>query len=123
MYLSIITSIFGILFILAGIAGFIPGFYDPSNDLLFGIFQVDIIHSIANFVIGIIALLSALKYKSDRRFLQIFGFLFGILAIAGFVWQGDLYFTETNMADNILHLVIAIIFLYLAYSANKEGSV
>jgi hypothetical protein len=121
MYLSIISSIFGILFIFCGIAGFIPGLI--SNDLLFGYFHIDPIHNVANFVVGFIALVSALKYKSDRLFFQVFGVIFAILAIAGFVWQGDLWFTTVNMADTILHIILAVIFLILGFSAKKDGQV
>jgi uncharacterized integral membrane protein len=122
MYLSIISSIFGILFILSGIAGFIPGFH-WNNGLLFGIFYVDPIHNITNFIVGFIAIVSALKYKSDKWFFRVFGILFAILAILGFIWQGDLFVTHSNMADTILHVCLAVIFLILGFSASKEGRV
>jgi hypothetical protein len=121
MYLSIISSIFGILFIFCGIAGFIPGLF--SNDLLFGYFHVDMIHNVANFVVGVIALVASLQYKRDKLFFQVFGVLFGILAILGFVWQGNLFFTSVNMADSLLHLVLALIFLILGFSAKKDGHI
>ena len=121
MYLSIIATIVGIAFIICGISGYIPSL--STNGLLFGVFLVDPIHSIADIIIGVIALVSAFRYKMDRLFFQIFGILFGILAIAGFVWKGNLFFTTVNMSDTILHLVIAVIFLILGFSAQKEGRV
>lgn len=121
MYLSVISSIFGILFIIAGVAGLVPGLY--KNGMLFGIFYVDMIHNIGNFIIGIIALFCSLKYKRDRLFFQVFGVIFGILAIAGFVWQGNLIFTVVNWPDTILHLILAVIFLILGFSSQKEGRV
>lgn len=121
MYLSVISTIFGILFILAGIAGFIPGF--SENDLLFGRFQVDKIHSIFIILVGVIALLSSMKYKADRLFFQIFGVVFGLLAIAGYVRNGNLMFTQVNLADTLLHFFLAVVFLVLGFSSNKEGKV
>ena len=121
MYLSIISTMFGILFIAAGVAGFFPGFF--TNDLLFGVFAVDTVHNIANIVVGAIALIASFKYKRDRLFFQVFGVIFGVLAIAGFVWQGDFYFTHFNMADTVSHLVLAVIFLILGFSAQKQGRV
>lgn len=121
MYLSIISAIVGILFIISGIAGFVPGLM--TDGLLYGIFYVDPVHNIIIFIVGVIALLSALKYKVDRLFFQVFGILFGLVAIAGFVWRGNLFITHVNMAENILHVVLAIIFLALGFSAKKEGHV
>lgn len=121
MYLSIVSTIIGILFILTGIAGFIPGFFE--NDLLFGVFQVDLAHNVFVFIVGVIGLLSSLRYKSDRLFFQVFGIIFGLLAIGGFVRHGDLFITQLNLADTILHFFLAVIFLVLGFSANKEGRV
>lgn len=121
MYLSIITSLFGILFIIAGFAGLIPGF--QSNGLLFGYFYVDQIHSIIDIIIGVIAIICALKWKIDRYFLQVFGIFFGLLAISSLILNGDLYITKFNTADTILHMIIAIIFLALGFSASREGHV
>jgi hypothetical protein len=121
MYLSIISTLFGIFFILFGVAGFLPGFY--QNDLLFATFEVDKLHSILSIIVGIIALVCSMKWKSDRMFFQVFGVIFGLLAIAGFVRGGDLIFMHINMADNILHFFIAVIFLVLGFSADKEGRV
>lgn len=121
MYLGIISTLFGIFFILFGVAGFLPGFFD--NYLLFGTFEVDKIHNIASIVIGVIALLCSTKWKADRMFFRIFGIIFGLVAIAGYVRQGDLIFTHINMADNVLHFVIAVVFLVLGFSADREGQI
>ncbi len=121
MYLSIISTLFGLFFIFTGVAGFFPGFY--QNSLLFGFFQVDQIHNIVNIVIGVIALLCSIKWGADRLFFQIFGILFGLFAIAVFVFGGNFVFTQINFADNMVHFFIAIIFLVLGYSADKSGRV
>jgi hypothetical protein len=121
MYLGIISAIFGILFILSGIAGFLPQFF--SDGLLYGVFSVDLIHNVANFIIGLIALFSSLRFKRDRLFFQVFGIIFGLLAIFGFVFQGNLIVTQVNMAENVLHFILAVIFLVLGFSASKEGQI
>lgn len=121
MYLSIISAIFGILFIFSGIAGFIPGLY--SNDLLYGLFYADPIHNIANFVIGFIALISALKYKRDRLFFQVFGVIYALIAAASFIWDGNLYITQVNTPDTVLHIILAFLFIALGFFTPKEGQV
>lgn len=121
MYLSIVSTIFGILFILTGIAGFVPAF--SADGLLFNTFAIDKIHSIFNIVVGVIALLCSMKYKADRWFFQVFGVIFGIIAILGFVLDGNLVITQINMADNVLDFVITVVFLVLGFSSAKEGRV
>lgn len=64
-----------------------------------------------------------MKWRADRLFFQIFGILFGLLAIAVFVFGGNFVITQFNFGDNVAHFFIAIIFLVLGYSADKEGRV
>jgi len=121
MYLSIISTIFGILILLSGVAGFVPAY--TTDGLLFDTFQIDTVHSVFNIIVGIVALLCSFKYKADRLFFQIFGFIYGLIAIATFVMGGDLVFTQLNIPDNVLHVLIAVVFLVIGFSADKEGEV
>jgi len=121
MYLSVISTIFGILILLSGIAGFVPAY--NMDGLLFDTFQVDTVHNVFNIVVGIIALLCSFKYKSDRLFFQVFGIIYGLIAIATFVFGGDLIITQLNVPDNVLHFFIAVVFLVIGFSADKEGEV
>lgn len=121
MYLSIVAGIVGILFILFSFAGYVPGFF--INNFLFGIFDVDPLQLIGYFVIGAFALLSALKYKTDRLFFQIVGIIFALLALIGFMMHGELLITHFNRADTIMHLILAILFLILGFATPKTGRV
>jgi uncharacterized protein YacL len=56
-------------------------------------------------------------------FFQVFGVIFGLLAIAGFVREGDLMITQINMADNILDFFVAVVFLVLGFYADRDGRV
>lgn len=108
-----VALVFGIGFLAAGILGFVPAF-TPGGNLL-GYFEVDSMHNIVHIASGVIALFACSSAIYAKWYFRIFGILYGIAAIAGFVRAGDLYMMHVNMADNILHLVIAVIALYLGF--------
>ena len=121
MYLSVISTIFSILAILFGVASFYPGFYE--NNLLFGFFKGNMATAIFAIIVGLIALMCSMKYQADRMFFQVFGVIFGLIAIAGLVRDGDLWVTQINIAHNVLHFVIAVVFLVLGFTSDREGHV
>ena len=111
------STLFGLAFIAAGVAGFMPRF--TTDDMLFGIFMVDSMHNWVHIISGIVALFAATKMGYARLYFQIFGIVYGIVAILGFIWNGDLMMMQVNMADNVLHAVIAVISLYLGFLFKK----
>lgn len=104
--------IFGVVFLLIGVLGFVPGI--TSDGMLLGIFEVDTTHSIVHILTGIIALAVMNSEKSASIFFKVFGTVYGLVAIWGLVGSGSIFgLFHANLADNILHLVIAIVMLYV----------
>ncbi len=102
----------GIIFIIVGIWGFI------QNPIL-GIFLVGVSHNWVHLITGILAVIFASQGEvSAKQFSKVFGVLYGLLTIYGFFVPGDIYFgfLRANNADDWLHLVFAVIFLYLGFS-------
>lgn len=116
--LRMIAILFGIGFIFVGVAGFLPNTFITDN-LLFGYFQVSSMHSMVHLVSGVIAIMAATNLRFTILFFKIFGLIYTSVAIWGFWNNGDLYMMHVNTADNILHIVIGVIALYLGFSANK----
>lgn len=110
--------VFGGVLTLVGVLGFVPGI--TTDGMLLGIFMVDGMHSIIHIVSGLAALAAAYGMYSTRLYFQVFGAIYGVVAVLGFVMGGALLF-ETNMADNILHVVIAAAALYIGFGM-KESS-
>lgn len=107
--------LFGIAFIFSGVAGFIPSFM--PNGFLFGLFEVNTMHNLFHIASGVIAIMCATSTRSSRLFFQVFGVLYALLAIVGFLRNGDFSFMmmHMNMADNFLHLGIAVVALFLGF--------
>lgn len=113
-----IAILFGIALIFAGVAGFMPAL--TTNGALFGIFEVDMLHNIVHIATGVLAIMAATSLRTTKLFFLIFGIIYTVIAILGFVRDGDLFLMHANMADNFLNLGIGLFSMYLAYYTNKK---
>lgn len=105
---------FGWVILLVGILGFIPGI-TTSNGLLLGIFQVDPMHNFVHILTGLIALFCVGSITASKTFFKIFGIVYGIITILGFVGGGMILGMMMNTADNILHIIITLYALYYGF--------
>jgi preprotein translocase subunit Sss1 len=115
------AKIFGFVFLLIGVLGFVPAL-TPDGHLL-GIFEVGGIHNIIHLLSGVAAL--ATGYSSpaaSRLYFQIFGVVYALVALLGFVYGDKALFgiVEHNMADTFLHVVIAGTALYFGFASKPE---
>lgn len=113
--------IFGVVFVVIGVLGFVPGV--TSNGMLFGIFEVDGLHSAIHLLSGIVAIAAAWGSAAYARlYFKVFGVVYGLVTIVGFL-QGDtvLGLFMVNTADNLLHLVIAAAALWIGFGMREEG--
>lgn len=116
------ATIFGAVFVLVGILGFIPAF-TPNGHLL-GIFEVNGAHNVIHLASGIVALLASKSYKNSRLYFQIFGIIYGLVTLLG-VFYGDndlLGIVAHNVADIFLHLIITAAALYLGFGTPRDDS-
>lgn len=112
----------GIVFLLIGILGFVPGITTADNKLL-GIFLVDGVHNLVHILSGLAALAASTRRDWSKLFFQIMGVVYALVTVLGFMagtGGSVLGLFHVNMADNLLHLVLAGAFLYLGF-ATKDG--
>lgn len=111
-----VAQVFGYVLLLVGILGFIPGI--TNNGMLLGIFNVNALHNVVHLVTGAIALYVGMgDGKGSKMYFQVFGVIYALVAILGFI-AGDsaiLGIISNNMADAWLHVVIAVLALYLGF--------
>lgn len=119
-----LANMLGIVVLLVGILGFVPGI-TTDDGLLLGIFHVNGIHNIIHIITGIAGIWAAKNgAKAAKMYFQVFGVVYALVTILGFL-TGDgliLGLVTNNTADTILHLVIAIAFLYLGFASKSEMS-
>ena len=110
--------IFGIMFLLIGIAGFVPDIV--PNDRLAEIFRVNLWLNMLHVASGVFAFIVGLMGRTSTRFyFQLVGILYGILAILGFVYaeRDILGIFASNSPDTWFHVIMAIAALILGYGA------
>ena len=117
--------LFGIVFILIGILGFVPGVTD--NHMLLGIFHVNPAHNVVHLLSGAAALFAGMtSFGAARIYFRVFGVIYGLVAVMGF-FVGDgmlLGLISNNVADTWLHVVIAAVSLFLGFMpASAEPAV
>lgn len=103
------ATVLGAVLLLVGILGFVPAL--APNGALLGIFAIDPLHNIIHILSGVVGLAVAFSAGGAyaRYYALIFGAVYGLVTIIGFI-QGTtvLGLINVNLADNILHLLIAV---------------
>jgi hypothetical protein len=109
-----------VVFLLVGVLGFIPGIttdYDTmefagheSEAMLFGVFQVSVLHNIVHLLFGVAGLAMARNVVTARTFLVGGGVIYAVLWLYGLIVDRDsgANFVPVNTADNWLHLGLAV---------------
>jgi hypothetical protein len=110
----------GAVFLLVGIAGFIPGLTTNYSELTFaghhsgamllGLFAVSILHNIVHLLFGVAGIALSRTFDSARLYLIVGGVIYAVLWIYGLVIDRDssANFVPLNNADNWLHLILAL---------------
>ncbi len=119
-----VTLLFGAIFLLIGVAGFIPGVTSHYGELGFageesgaeilGLFQTSVLHNVVHLLFGVVAVAMARSETGARTYLVGAGTIYLVLWIFGLVVHGEKgNFLPVNNEDNWLHLGLALALLGL----------
>ena len=123
----------GVVFLLVGVLGFIPGIttnYDElkfaghdSDAQLLGIFDTSILHNIVHLLFGVVGLALARTYDGARNYLIGGGIIYLALFLYGALLgadEGGANFIPMNWADNVLHVVLGLGMVALGVVLGRE---
>ena len=122
-----ITSAFGLVYLLIGILGFVPGITVPPDDpgpvpgegLLLGVFAVNVVHNIAHLALGAVLVWggrsAALVGKTNKAMSVVF-LLLVVASIVAPIVEG----VAINPPDTVLHLASALLTGYLGFVAARQ---
>jgi hypothetical protein len=127
-----VARLVGIVFLLVGVAGFIPGVTtnlyeglefagDEGTAELLGLFQVSVLHNIVHGLFGIAGLALAATASGARTYLIGGGAIYLALFLLGIVGGGD--WIPVNDADNWLHLLLGAGMIGLGVITTRESRV
>ncbi|MGO2015402.1 MAG: DUF4383 domain-containing protein [Brevibacterium aurantiacum] len=117
---QLVSGLFGAVFLLVGILGFVPGITQDLDTIMFaghhsqaallGIFQVSVLHNIVHLLFGIVGLLGLRSRGLAKTYLIVGGIVYAVLWIYGLVVPMESMgnFVPLNTADNWLHFVLAV---------------
>ena len=124
---------FGIVYVLVGILGFIPGINQmmaPEGGVtvamsyghLIGIFPVNVIHNIVHLLIGGWGLASAGSFAQARTYARSIAVIYGVLAICGFFAPFSSLFGLAPLFshDIWLHAASAVLAAYFGWGVAAE---
>jgi uncharacterized protein DUF4383 len=123
-----LTLLFGVVFILVGILGFIPGITTDWDDLSFagddstaellGIFEVSILHNFVHILFGLVGLAAARAFDTSRLYMIGGGIIYLALFLLGIVGGAD--WIPANTADHWLHLGLGVVMVGIGYIYGRE---
>ena len=132
MSLRTFAKIFGVVFLLVGISGFIPGITTPhdhpgANDVmvdaglgaLMGLFPVNLLHNLFHVAFGIWGLAAARSFGGARLYARGVAVIYTALAIIGLIPAAKLWTTFGLIPlygnDVWLHIVLAAVAAYFGF--------
>ncbi len=128
--------IVGILFVLVGIMGFIPGLlrepavapdaaglaYTDGYGYLMGLFPVNVLHNIVHLLVGGLGIFASLSLGSARLYSGVLALFYGSLALMGLfpVTQSTLGLIPIYGNDIWLHALTAAIAAYFGFFVKPD---
>ncbi|HEX8578849.1 MAG TPA: DUF4383 domain-containing protein [Allosphingosinicella sp.] len=133
------ARIFGIVFLIIGIGGFIPGLtaMDHSGHAAdaevtvrsffgyeLGMFPVNILHNIVHLLFGVWGLLAAKSYSGSRGYFRIVAIVYALLTVMGLIpnLQTTFGLIPLYAGDIALHAVLALVAAYFGYMNRDTAS-
>ncbi|GLV55706.1 membrane protein [Dictyobacter sp. S3.2.2.5] len=119
------SLVFGIVFLLIGILGFVPAL-TPGGALL-GLFMVNGVHSVVHLLFGILGIAAAFT-GMGRFYNRAGGIIYLLIAILGFIPglapNGMLLgLVMINLADNFLHIVIGVVLTAVGFALQDRPAI
>ena len=129
--------VFGIVFLLIGLAGFIPGLLaDPAADepalaieaargRLMGLFPVNVVHDLIHVIFGIWGVVAYRSFAAARVYAKAVAVIYAVLVVMGFI---PILNTTFGLApiyghDIWLHALLAIVAAYFGFRSESEPAI
>lgn len=120
-----VSALFGVVFILIGIAGFFFTGMSMDADMasaprLLGAFPVNAAHNVVHLLFGVWGLLAARTTRNARLYCQVSGALYMVLALLGFFLPTAFGFIPIGGNDIALHAIIGLALTLIGFMTSDE---
>ena len=127
------SLVFGVVFIIAGILGFVPALVQPAHDApplavetghgrLLGLFTINILHNAVHLLIGLWGIIGSRSVSGALLFARGLAIFYGLLAILGLIPATNTMFGLVPIYGNDvwLHAGTALIAAYFGFVARES---
>ena len=126
--------VFGIVFLLAGASGFVPGLLHPvpagappltvgaGYGLVMGLLPVNLLHNLVHVLFGILGVVAFAGFFPPRVYAQIVAVAYGLLVVLGLLPATNTLFGLVPIYGNdvLLHLVLGVVAAYFGFVAPAD---
>ena len=123
---EILALVFGAVYLLIGIIGFFitgfDNFFSHTGETLLG-FEINGMHNVVHILIGVAGLVLARTLAGARTYGWLLAVGYGAAFVYGLFAVGeDWDFLSLNAADNVLHILTAVVGLVIALAPVRTGA-
>jgi Domain of unknown function (DUF4383) len=119
-----VAQIFGIIFILVAIVGFLASGMSMEADPVraphvLGLFPVNALHNVVHLLLGVWALVAARTFAGARSYARIAGVLYLVLAVVGFIAPNGFGLVPLGGNAIWLHAVLGLVLAAVGFTAKE----
>jgi len=137
MSITQFAKLMGVIYVLVGLLGFIPGLVSPASDLgmdlavtmgfgyLLGLFPINVLHNVVHLAIGAWGWVSSGSVTSSRTFARGLAVFYGALAVMGLIPVLNTVFGMIPIFghDVWLHTATAVLAAYFGFASPQSAIV
>jgi hypothetical protein len=127
------ARIFGIVFLVVGVGGFVPGLTQPhdhpnlaveaASGMELGLFPVNALHNIVHILFGVWGLVAARTFSAARTYARVVAIAYALLTILGLIPATNTTFGLVPIYghDVWLHALLAGVAAYFGFAAREPS--
>ena len=117
-----LARVFGALFILIGVLGFVPAL--APMGYLFGLFPINAVHNLVHIGLGVWGVVAGVSLAAAVIYFRGIAIIYGLLAVLGLIPATNTLFglAPIHGADVALHAVLALIAAYFGFWSSSHPS-
>ena len=104
-----IARVFGVVFLLVGLLGFVTTPFSLEGGLLLGLFPVNVLHNLVHLAFGVWGLLAGKTLAAATAYCRIAGIAYLALAVVGYVAPTGLGLVPLGGHDVWLHAILGLV--------------
>jgi hypothetical protein len=118
-----VAMLFGLVFLVIGVLGFVLTGTSQNMSMLLGIFPVNLAHNLVHCLFGVWGLAAARSAGGATTYCKVGGAIYLVLGLLGFVAENPLGLVPLGGNDRWLHLAVGAILTYAGMTMGGEKSV